>query len=77
MLNCLLLGRALSLTTLFTFSGFRPQPLLPHLPVDSHRGALVPLPTTHYPQGTEPICRACLSFIFEKEKKGGVARDKL
>lgn len=28
-----------SLTTLLTFSGFRPQPLLPHLPVDSHVGS--------------------------------------
>lgn len=28
--------------------------------------------TTHYPQGTEPICRACLSLIFEKEKKEGL-----
>lgn len=72
MLNCLLLGRSLSLTTLFTFSGFGPQPLLPHLPVDSHRGSSCPHPTPHYPQGTEPICRACLSFIFEKEKKEGL-----
>lgn len=62
MLNRLLLGRPLSLTSLLTFSGFRPQPLLPHLPVDSHVGS------SCSPQGTEPI------FYFlkgEKKKKEG------
>lgn len=68
----LLLGRSLSFTSLITFSGLKLQPLLPHLPVDSHEMS------SRFPQGTEPICRDYLSFILEKGKKGRVVvRDKL